>query len=68
MVKKDYGTMENVWDEVSKAKRKKLLKASGLHPSFAEVPKFKDLPSRSGGHVKRDLEKLFAEGKRRGRF
>jgi hypothetical protein len=59
------GTMKQVWEETPKYKKEKLLKAMGLHPSFAQVKKYEDLPKRSGGHVKHDIDKLFKEAKRR---
>jgi hypothetical protein len=53
------GTMKDVWNESPIGKRKKLLKASGLHPSFATV-NYEDLSKRSGGHVVRELDALFS--------
>ena len=61
-------TMQEVWDSAPKYKRKELLRAKGLHHSFSEVSKFEDLPKRSGGHVKRDLEELHREWRRRSKL
>jgi len=52
-------SMGKIWNEVSEKKRRQLLKTRGLHPSFAKVKNFDNLSKRDGGHVKRDLEKLY---------
>jgi len=49
--------IREVWDENPK-RRKALLKAMGMHESFASV-RYDDLHKRSGGHVRRGLDGLF---------
>jgi hypothetical protein len=61
------GNMQKVWNESPIKKRKELLKATGLHTSFAKV-KYEDLPKRSGGHVVREMEALFKYGRKKGRY
>lgn len=61
-------SMSVVWDTSSKENRRKLLKASGFHESFADVEKFDDLPKHSGGMVYRRLNDLFNIGRKKGRF
>ena len=51
-------TAKTIWDESPVEKRKRLLKTMGYREmGFAKI-KFSDLPKRSGGMVKRDVERL----------
>jgi hypothetical protein len=61
------GNMKDVWNESPVKKRKQLLKASGLHPSFASV-NYEDLPKRCGVHVVKELDALFTYGRKKGRY
>ena len=52
-------TAKKIWNNSPVSKRKQLLQAMGYRKNsgFAKV-KFEDLPKRSGGMVKRDIERL----------